>query len=164
MSVIMYCPSLCCPSVLSTSESHRGQIVECAECGIRFRVPGKRSPRPPADPPKAVEPVIEIVFEAADDGSTAVDAVSKSRRPADFQLQLASYIDFGASPRASIALAVAGRATALLDGRDAVTPDDIKAVAPAALRHRILPTYYAVAEKISTDDMIAEILETVKVP
>ena len=94
----------------------------------------------------------------------ATEIVQATRRPDDFKLQLGNYIDFGASPRASIALAVAGRATALLEGRDAVTPDDVKAVAPAVLRHRIIPTYYAVAEKISTDDMIAEILETVKVP
>ncbi len=94
----------------------------------------------------------------------ATELVQATRRPADFKLELGAYIDFGASPRASIALAQAGRATALLDGRDAVTPDDIKGVAHAVLRHRIIPTYYAVAEKITTDDMVDEILRTVKVP
>ncbi len=94
----------------------------------------------------------------------ATELVQATRRPADFKLELGAYIDFGASPRASIALAQAGRATALLDGRDAVTPDDIKGVAHPVLRHRIIPTYYAVAEKITTDDMVDEILRTVKVP
>ncbi len=94
----------------------------------------------------------------------ATELVQATRRPADFKLELGDYIDFGASPRASISLAQAGRATALLDGRDAATPDDIKSVAHSVLRHRIIPTYYALAEKITTDDMIEEILRTVKVP
>ncbi len=92
------------------------------------------------------------------------ELVQATRRPADFRLELAQYIDFGASPRASIALAQAGRARALLDGRDAVTPDDVKAVAHAVLRHRIIPTYYALAEQITTEKMVDEILGTVKVP
>lgn len=94
----------------------------------------------------------------------ATELVQATRTPGDHKLELAPYIDFGASPRASIALAQAGRATALLDGREAVTPDDVKAVAHPVLRHRIIPTYYADAEKITTDEMIDEILATVKVP
>ena len=94
----------------------------------------------------------------------ATDLVQATRRPLDFDLELGHYIEFGASPRASIALAQAGRATALIDGREMVTPDDVKAVAHPVLRHRILPTYYATAEKITTDQMIDEILSTVKVP
>ena len=53
---------------------------------------------------------------------------------------------------------------ALVDGRDAATPDDVKEVAKAALRHRILPTYYATAERVTTDQMVDEILATVNVP
>ncbi len=94
----------------------------------------------------------------------ATRLVQATRTPDEFRLELGEYIDFGASPRASISLAQAGRAMALLDGRDAVTPDDVKAVTHAVLRHRIIPTYYAQAEGISTDKMIDEILATVKVP
>ncbi|MFQ5528529.1 MAG: AAA family ATPase, partial [Thermoanaerobaculia bacterium] len=78
----------------------------------------------------------------------ATDLVQATRRPADFDLALGHYIEYGASPRASIALAQASRATALLEGREAVVPDDVKAVAHGVLRHRILPTYFATAEKV----------------
>jgi MoxR-like ATPase len=94
----------------------------------------------------------------------ATNLVQATRRPDDFKLELGQYIEFGASPRASISLAQSARAMALIDGREIVTPDDIKTVARPVLRHRILPTYYAAAEKISTDQMIDEILSTVKVP
>ena len=94
----------------------------------------------------------------------ATDLVQATRRPADYGLELAGQIEIGASPRASIALAQAARATALLEGRDAVLPDDVKAVAKPALRHRIIPTYYAAAEGISTDAIVDEILGAVPVP
>ena len=92
------------------------------------------------------------------------EIVQATRQPADYRLELAQYIEFGASPRASIALAQAGRALALLDGHDAVTPDHVKSIGHQVLRHRIIPTYYADAEKVTTDRMIDEILSTVKVP
>ena len=92
------------------------------------------------------------------------EIVYATRRPDELQLELGPYIEYGASPRASIALAQASRAAALIDGREAVTPDDIKAVAPAVLRHRIIPTYFAHAEKVTADQMIEGILSTVKVP
>jgi MoxR-like ATPase len=80
------------------------------------------------------------------------------------RLELAPFIELGASPRASIALIQSARAQALLDGRNAVLPDDLKAVAPAVLRHRILLTYYADAEGISTDRVVEEVLATVPAP
>jgi MoxR-like ATPase len=94
----------------------------------------------------------------------ATDLVQATRRPADFKLELAHYIEYGASPRASISLAQGARANALLEGRNAVLPDDIKGIAHGVLRHRILPTYFATAEKVATDQMIDEILSTVGVP
>jgi MoxR-like ATPase len=94
----------------------------------------------------------------------ATELAQATRKPRELQLELAPYIEVGASPRASIALAQCGRARALADGRDAVLPDDIKAMAPAVLRHRILPTYYADAEGITPDQMIEEILGAVPAP
>ena len=94
----------------------------------------------------------------------ASDLVQASRKPQEAGLSLAPDVSFGASPRASIALARAGAARALIEGREAVTPDDIKAVAPDVLRHRILLTYYADAEGIPVDRVIGEILEAVRVP
>lgn len=70
-------------------------------------------------------------------------------------------IEYGASPRAALALHRASRARALLLGRTAVLPDDIKAVAPAVLRHRILLSYVAIAEGTSTDAFIQELLKMV---
>jgi MoxR-like ATPase len=77
---------------------------------------------------------------------------------------LAPLIEFGASPRATIALAQASRAHAFLRGRTYVTPDDIKAIAPDVLRHRVLTTYEAEAEEITSDDIVKRILETVEAP
>ncbi len=94
----------------------------------------------------------------------ATDLVHATRHPEELQLELASYVELGASPRASIALAQTARANALIEGRDAVTPDDVKTVAPGVLRHRILTTYYADAEGITSERIVGEILATVKVP
>lgn len=77
---------------------------------------------------------------------------------------LIDIIDIGASPRASIALAIVARANALLDGRDTVIPEDIKAIAHSVLRHRIAPTYQADAEGIKSKQIVEEILRKVKVP
>jgi len=93
-----------------------------------------------------------------------VDLVGATRRARELGLGLGAYVEVGASPRGAIALALAARASALLDGRSSATPDDVKAVAHAALRHRILTTYYARAEGVSSDQIIDEILETVRVP
>ncbi|MFP5354902.1 MAG: AAA family ATPase [Gemmatimonadota bacterium] len=94
-----------------------------------------------------------------------VDLVHATRYPAEAKLKdLAPLIEFGASPRATIALAQASRAHAFLRGRTYVTPDDIKAIAPDVLRHRILTTYEAEAESVSSDDIVKRILDTVEAP
>jgi len=73
-------------------------------------------------------------------------------------------IAYGASPRASIWLGLASRAHAFLQGRGFVTPQDVKAVAPDILRHRIILSYEAEAEGKSADDIIGIILERIEVP
>ena len=91
--------------------------------------------------------------------------VYATRRPAAYRLpELATLIGYGASPRASMALAQAARAHAFLQGRAYTTPDDVKALAHDVLRHRIVTTYEAEAEELSTDDIIDRILEGVDVP
>ena len=94
----------------------------------------------------------------------ATEIVHATRSPEDFGLALASAIDVGASPRASIGLVLAARATALLHGRKSVRPEDVKDVAHSVLRHRIVRTYTAIAEGVPTDDLIDRILERVDVP
>ena len=76
---------------------------------------------------------------------------------------LKKWIDVGSSPRATIGLDRASRAHAWLQGRDHVTPEDVQAVAPDVLRHRIILSYEANADGVSTDDVIAEILKLVAV-
>ena len=94
-----------------------------------------------------------------------VDLVQATRYPADYGLpELSALIEYGASPRATIYLALTGRAHAFLRGRDYVIPDDVKAVASDVLRHRIITTYEAEAEEVSSDEIIRRILEAVEVP
>lgn len=96
--------------------------------------------------------------------SYITDLIQATRDPKAYGLNLENVIQYGASPRASIALAMVGRARALMFGRDSVMPEDIKAIAHNVLRHRIIPTYYAEAEGIKTEQIINEILSKVKVP
>ncbi|NUQ13182.1 MAG: MoxR family ATPase [Gemmatimonadaceae bacterium] len=94
-----------------------------------------------------------------------VDIVLATRAPAEAGLRdLVPLVEFGASPRATIALAQASRAHAFLRGRGYVTPDDVKAIAPDVLRHRVLTTYEAEAEEVTSDDIVKKILATVEAP
>ena len=94
-----------------------------------------------------------------------VDLVQATREPGRYGLEpLTPLIQYGASPRATIYLAVAARAHAFLRGRGYVLPDDVKAVGPDVLRHRIITTFEAEAEEISSDDVVSRILGAVDVP
>ena len=94
-----------------------------------------------------------------------VDIVHATREPKQFGLSdLAPLVEFGASPRATISLAQASRAHAFLRGRSFVTPDDVKAIAPDVLRHRVLTTYEAEAEEVTSDDIVQKILASIESP
>ncbi len=93
-----------------------------------------------------------------------VDIVFATRRPKDYRLDLESMIQFGASPRATIALCVASKAHAFAQGRGYVVPQDIKDIAHDILRHRIIVSYEAEAEGVSSEDIIDKVLNTVAVP
>jgi MoxR-like ATPase len=94
-----------------------------------------------------------------------VDLVRATRTPAAVGLDaLAPLIAFGASPRASISLAQASRAYAFLQGRTFVVPEDIRALAPDVLRHRMVLTFEAEAEDVTSDGVIAQLLGAVKAP
>ena len=94
-----------------------------------------------------------------------VDIVHATREPEAAGLKdLAPLIEFGASPRATIALAQASRAHAFLRARAFVTPDDVKAIAPDVLRHRILTTFEAEAEEVTSDMIVARVLAKVESP
>ena len=94
-----------------------------------------------------------------------VDIVHATREPAAAGLpDLTPLIEFGASPRATIALAQASRAHAFLRGRAFVTPDDVKAIAPDVLRHRVLTTYEAEAEEVTSDQIVQRVLAKIESP
>ncbi len=93
-----------------------------------------------------------------------VELVLASRDASRYDATLARRIAWGASPRGSIALERCARARAWLAGRDFVTPDDIRAIAPDVLRHRVLPSYEATAEGWDGDRLVAELLDKVPLP
>lgn len=93
-----------------------------------------------------------------------LNLIFASRYPKDFGVKIEGLLQFGASPRASIALKIVSKAHAFLSGRAFVTPHDVKEVAHDVLRHRLRRTYEAEAEGISADGIIDRILETVPVP
>ncbi|HYN80217.1 MAG TPA: MoxR family ATPase [Gemmatimonadaceae bacterium] len=94
-----------------------------------------------------------------------VQIVHTTRFPAESGLKdLAPLIEYGASPRATLALAQASRAHAFLRGRAFVTPEDVKAIAPDVLRHRVLTTYEAEAEEVTSDAIVTRVLDAIATP
>jgi MoxR-like ATPase len=109
---------------------------------------------------KIIEYILDIVI-ATRPGET--HGLSERQQDADLS-SLGSLIEFGASPRASIALATGAKALALLRERAYVLPQDVKDIAPDVLRHRLVLSYEAEAENIDADALIARILETLRTP
>jgi MoxR-like ATPase len=93
-----------------------------------------------------------------------VDIVNATRFPKDYGISSSKYVEIGASPRASIYITVGAKATAVMDGRTYVIPEDVKSVVHEICRHRMLINYEGKAEGIKTDDVIDEILAKVPVP
>jgi len=93
-----------------------------------------------------------------------VHIVFATRTPEQYKLDLKHLIQFGTSPRATIYLTLAAKAWALLQGRAYVTPEDVKNIGPDVLRHRIILTYEAEAQAVTTDDIIKRIFNTIPVP
>ena len=94
-----------------------------------------------------------------------VDVVAATRAPREYGLdEIADFIEFGASPRASIYLNTAARAHAFLRHRGFVTPEDIKSIGADVLRHRVILTYEAEAEEITSEDIIRKLFEQIEVP
>jgi MoxR-like ATPase len=134
----------------------------------------RRQTGPASDPPrKVVTPetllrVREVVREIYVDEKVekyVVDLVAATRDPARAGLvDLASLIEYGASPRATISLVLAGKAHAFLRRRGYVTPDDIRALGLDVLRHRVHLTYEAEAENVTSEDVVRRIFDTIEVP
>ena len=93
-----------------------------------------------------------------------VDIVMATRDPKQYHLDIASFIEYGASPRATISLALASKAHAFLNGRGYVTPHDVKSVGMDILRHRVIITYEAEAEDLTSEHIIEKIFNVIEVP
>lgn len=117
----------------------------------------------PADILKAREVVNSIyIDERVKD--YIIDVVWATRRPGDFKLKLEEFVAYGASPRATISLTLAARARAFLNGRGYVTPQDVKSVGADVLRHRVIVTYEAEAEEVTSETVIERIFAGLPVP
>ncbi len=118
----------------------------------------------PADVLRARKVVDEIYMDEKIE-RYIVDIVEATREPGRHGLaSLKPLIQYGASPRATINLAVASKAFAFLQGRGYVTPQDVKTIGMDVLRHRVVPSYEAEAENLSPEDLVTRIFEQVKVP
>ena len=93
-----------------------------------------------------------------------VDIVWATREPAKYNLKLEGLVRYGASPRATIYLALRARAHAFLNGRGYVTPQDIKSIGPDVLRHRIIVSYEAEAESITSETIVERVFAGLPVP
>ncbi len=130
----------------------------------------------PVEPDLSIDPVLDreelFVLRAGVDRTYVdekikhyiVDIVSATRQPADYGLEDAQYIQYGASPRATVFLTRAAKGHAFLEGRGYVTPHDVKSIAYDVLRHRLIVTYEAEAEEINSEILIKRILDHLKVP
>ena len=145
---------------------------EASEIEVIRLVRGEKS----ADPSEEKEEKIPqaVIFSARDEISKVestpiieqyiVDLVFATRYPEKYDEKLASYIDVGVSPRASLGLDQCSRVHAWLNGRDYTTPEDVRAVLHDVFRHRITPSYEAQSERVSNDDIIDTILNLVALP
>ena len=121
---------------------------------------------------RAARRVIDTIYIDEKVKSYILDLVSATRYPDKFKLafkskdgrKLDQVIQMGASPRASIALVIASKAHAFLRSRGHVTPDDVKAIGPDVLRHRIMTTFEAEAEELTHDMVVRQIFDQVQVP
>ena len=108
--------------------------------------------------------VLDQVYCDEKVGDYIVDIVFATRNPADYKLDIGHQIEYGASPRATMYLNLASRANAMLHGRAYATPQDVKEIAHDVLRHRLILTYEAEAEEVTSEDIITHILNEIPVP
>ncbi len=93
-----------------------------------------------------------------------IDLVFATRNPEDYKLDLKRYIEYGASPRATIYLTLASKAYAFIQGRGYVTPQDVKSIGMDVMRHRVIITYEAEAEEMTSETVVQRIFDEVEVP
>jgi MoxR-like ATPase len=128
-------------------------------------VPVKAEPVASPEEILAARAVINQIYVDDKVREYIVNVVHATREPRAYGLaELADFIEYGGSPRASIYLNMAARAHAFLRHRGYVSPEDVKSVGPDVLRHRVILTYEAEAEEISAEDIIRRLFEHIEVP
>jgi MoxR-like ATPase len=143
------------------SKEEEYQILE----RVALQTPAKIAPVIDIPQIARLREVVKLVYIDDKVKRYILDIVFATRQPSEYGLgDLAGFIEFGASPRASIYLALAAKAHAFLRGRGYVIPEDVKVIGAEVLRHRIILTYEAEAEQISSDNLILKLFEHVKVP
>lgn len=133
----------------------------------RMAVVGKQPKVEPVTTPGEILRVREVVNEIYVDDKVKdyiVEIVCATREPSKYKLDLDQYIQYGASPRATIYLNLASRAYAFINGRGYVTPQDVKCIGLDVLRHRVIISYEAEAEGLTSDDIVKRIFDELEVP
>lgn len=134
----------------------------------RMAKTGKSEPLKPVVTTEKIMEARQVINELYVDEKVEkyiIDLVFATRNPENYQLdEMNELINFGASPRASINLNLAARTQAFMEHRAYVTPEDVRTIALDVLRHRIIPTFEAEAEEITSEDLIEKIMGTVQVP
>ncbi len=110
--------------------------------------------------PKVNEYILDLIFASRPSARQQLSARQREARLADIN----TLIEYGASPRAGLALALAAKARAFMSGRAYVVPQDVKDIAHEVLRHRIIPTYEAEAENLTSDDLVQRLLDELRTP
>ena len=143
------------------SRSEEIQILDrMAQIGKKIEV------KPVIDPSEIFEmrKVVNDIYLDDKIKEYIVDIVLATRRPKDYKLNVENFIQYGASPRATIYLVLAAKAYAFMQGRGYVVPQDVKTIGMDVLRHRVIVTYEAEAEEISPADVIQQVFNHIEVP
>jgi MoxR-like ATPase len=112
----------------------------------------------------AVRAVVDEIYIDEKIKDYIVDVVCATREPKKYGIDLGNFINYGASPRATIYLAIAAKAHAFIQQRGYVTPQDVKSVGMDVLRHRVIVSYEAEAEEKTSEDIIKTIFDNIEVP
>ncbi len=148
---------------LSITYPSRKEELEIIDCNAEVGFPEIKKVISPEDILKAREVVAQIyVDEKIKD--YILNIVFATRAPQEYNLDLKDLIAYGASPRASIYLNLVAKAHAFLKGRGYVTPEDVKAIGMDVLRHRVIVTYEAEAEEITSEDIVKKVFDEIEVP
>jgi MoxR-like ATPase len=143
------------------NKAEERQILDrMAATGVRFDINAVISPEDISE----VRNVIDEIYIDEKIKDYIVNIVCATREPDKYGIEMANFINYGASPRATIYLAVAAKAHAFIQQRGYVTPQDVKSIGPDVLRHRVIVSYEAEAEDKTSEDIIKTIFDNIEVP